>query len=573
MSDPPRRRWIVPEEPSPPEWLDLSRLLPVPGSILSVLWRRGFREAQTVERFLQPSLDDLHDPLLLTDCDRAVDRVLRALADRETIFVFGDYDVDGITAATLWTRLLRHLGAKVHVTVPNRMRDGYGLSPNAIAAATEVGATLLIANDCGTTAHEAITLANAAGIDVVVVDHHRPEASLPPAVALVNPHREGDRYPFRDLCAVGVAFKILQAVTARLGDVEAQRFLFNHLDLVAIGSVADVVPLRGENRIFAHYGMKVLRLRPRPGITALLLAAGLSDKRLESSHIAFQIAPRLNAAGRLGRPESALRLLLAEDMDEARLAADLLERDNFERRRLHETVLAEALEGVDGAIVALSQRREAIVLGGTNWHPGVVGIAAARLVERFGVPVILVALGEEIGRGSGRTPSGVDLHALVGGAARHLSAWGGHKQAVGLSLAPADFPAFRDDLLAQSRVVLAAGIPAAALQLDGTLELRACDLAFAQWIERLGPFGEGNPEPLFYARGFCPSTRVLKERHLRFDILDGGRTLEGIGFGLADRGTDLPTGGAWLQLAFTPTVNRWRGQERVQLKVREVDFV
>lgn len=571
MPEPPRKRWNLKAEAFPPEWVSLSRQWGIPDAILSTLWNRGVRTPAEVERFLGPSLDDLQDPNLLTDCARAVDRLEAAVRARETVFVFGDYDVDGITAAALWVRLLRHFGLTPHARVPNRMEDGYGLSVRAIEEAKSLGSTLLVTNDCGTSAHEAIERANALGIDVIVVDHHMPESTLPAAYALVNPRRPDNHYPFADLAAVGVAFKLLDALVARIGDAEDRRVLLNHLDLVAVGSVADVVPLRGENRILVHYGMKVLRLRRRPAFQALIEQAGLADKRLESSHIAFSIAPRLNAAGRLGHPEIALALLLTDDPEEARRLAASLERDNDERRRLHEVVLQEAVDDVTGRGAFASGC--ALVLGSPNWHPGVLGIAASRLVDRFGVPVILVSLAGETARGSARTPPGCDLLALVTLAAEHLSAFGGHRQAVGLSLDPKRFPEFQSLLEARSREQLAAGLPEATLELEATLEPRSCDLELARWIERLGPFGEGNKEPLFLGRAFIRPGRVLQERHLRLHVLGNGRVIDCIGFGLAPLAPEIPAGGAEMKLAFTPTLNRWRGQEQVQLKLKEIDFV
>ncbi len=571
MPDAPRKRWTLPSESFPADWAVLSRQWGIPDPVLNTLWNRGVKTPTEVERFLGPKLEDLGDPLLLTDCALAVTRIQAAIKAGESIFVFGDYDVDGITAATLWVRLLRYFGATVFARVPNRMEDGYGLSVRAIEEAHSLGATLLITNDCGTSAHEPIGRARALGIDVIVVDHHMPESTLPEAYALVNPRRSENAYPYPDLAAVGVAFKILEALVARIGGEEDRRVLLNHLDLVAVGSIADVVPLRGENRILVHYGMKVLRLRRRPAFQALIEQAGLADKRLESSHIAFAIAPRLNAAGRLGHPAIALELLLADDLDEARALATRLERDNDERKRLHEVVLREALHSVDHT----NQDRGtcAIVLGSDGWHPGVLGIAASRMVEQYGVPVVLVSLAGEMARGSARTPPGCDLLALVSLASEYLSAFGGHRQAVGLSLDPKRFGEFQSALVDRSREQLASGVAEATLELDATLEPRACDLGLARWIERLGPFGEGNKEPLYLGKAFCRPGRVLQDRHLRLHVLANGRVIDCIGFGLASMASEIPASGAEMKLAFTPTLNRWRGQEQVQLKLREIDFV
>lgn len=569
-ADLPRRRWTLRGDRYPEDWSRLPREWGIPDAVLATLWNRGLENPDAIQRFLAPKIEDLGDPADLTDCERAVSRIAAALQNSETLFVFGDYDVDGITAAALWVRLLRHFGARPLYKVPNRMEDGYGLSVRTIEEAHAGGATVLIANDCGTSAHEAIERARVLGIDVIVVDHHMPDATLPRAYALVNPRRGDDSYPFPDLAAVGVAFKLLEALVARIGGPEDLRHLRNHLDLVAVGSVADVVPLRGENRVMVHFGIRVLRARRRPAFQALMEQAGVADKWLESSTIAFSLAPRLNAAGRLGHPALALELLLADDLESARSLAARLEKDNDERKRLHEVVLREAVETVekDG-----SRGTYAIVLGSAGWHPGVLGIAASRLVEQFGVPVVLVSLSGETARGSARTPPGFDLLDLVARASEHLSAFGGHRQAVGLSLDPSRFVAFQTALRDQSRAALAQGVPEATLELDAALEPRQCDVDLARWVERLGPFGEGNKEPLYLARAFCRPGRVLKDRHLRIHVLANGRVIDCIGFGLAPYASEIPTGGAEMKLAFTPMLNRWRGQEQVQLKLREIDFV
>ncbi|MEZ4655167.1 MAG: single-stranded-DNA-specific exonuclease RecJ, partial [Candidatus Eisenbacteria bacterium] len=428
MSEKPR--WILPSEGPPPDWEVVQKDWGIPSPVLATLWNRGLRTAPEVERFLKPRLENLHDPFLLTDCDRAVARVRRALEHGEPILVFGDYDVDGITAASLWTRVLRHLGATVSPMVPNRMEDGYGLSLRAVERAEASGASLLIANDCGTTAHEAIAFANERKVDVVVCDHHMPEASLPAAHALVNPRRSDDSYPFPDMAAVGVAFKVLQGLVGRHYGPEEQKYLFGQLDLVTLGTVADVVPLVDENRVFVHFGMRVLRVRRRPAFQALVEQARLSERFLEASHLAFSLVPRINAAGRLGSPETALGLLLEDELDAARQLAGRLEEDNTARKGLNERVQSDAFQWLADSPPGDG---DAIVLGSADWHPGVLGIAASRLAAHYRVPVFLVSLTGEIARGSARTPGPVSLLRLLEGAAEHLAGFGGHRQAAGFS--------------------------------------------------------------------------------------------------------------------------------------------
>ena len=570
IDDAGKTRWLLPPGTPPSEWNRLESDWGVPRPILEVLWNRGLRTAEDIEKFLKPSLDGLHDPFLLQDMERAVARVHEGIGAEPPIVVFGDYDVDGITSAALLTRVLRRFGATVRTTLPNRFDDGYGLNIAAIERAEAFGARLIIVADCGTTQHEPIQFAKDRGLDVVVCDHHMPESSLPAAYALINPRRADDHYPFSDLAAVGVCFKLLQGLVKRHGDAEMERYLFHQLDLVALGTVADVVPLVDENRILAHFGIRVLRARRRPAFDALLEQARLQDKHLEASHIAFSLAPRLNAAGRLGDATRALDLLLEEELDEARRLAAELELVNSERKDLNEKVQQESLDFLD--VASLVPRNEAIILGSPGWHPGVLGIAASRLVSQFRVPVMLVALSGEIARGSARAPHGIDLLEILEHGASHLATFGGHRRAAGFSLAPEAFPDFRNAVVLASRSYLETPF-ASSLGLDAALEPAACDIALARWVERLGPFGEGNPEPLFLGRALCRGARVLKDRHLKFQACSEGTAVDCIGFGLGEFAPEIPLRGGHFRLAFTPTVNRYRGQERLQLKLREIDFV
>ncbi len=565
MPEAPRKRWTLPRAAPPQEWETLGRDLGIPGPGLAVLWNRGLRSREEILRFLDPSANDLEDPYLLTDMECAVGRIRRALDSGETILCLGDYDVDGITAAALWARVLRGLGAAcVETMIPNRMEDGFGLTPRAAERARSQGAKLLIASDCGTTAHAAAARAAELGVDLIVSDHHIPGDTLPPVHALVNPRRPGDRYPFPDLAAVGVSFKIVQALCASMGP-DAVRLGMEQLDLVALGTVADVVPLRGENRILVTLGLQSLR-NPRPAFRALIERAGLDGRCLDENHMAYFLAPRLNASGRLGMPGRALELLLAEDPESARQLASVLEDHNRERRRLNERVQEDAARILQHAQTWTGAGP--IVLGSADWHPGVLGIAASRLAEQYWVPVVLVALGGGIARGSARTPPGVDLLALVAAAREHLSSFGGHRQAVGLSLEPDRFEGFRSAFL-QASAVRSDAKPAETVYLDGELDPCACDLALVRFLARLGPFGSGNEEPLFRGRTLCHSARVEQGRHLRLRAGPGRGGADCVGFGMGARAADIPSNGAVLELIYHPVLNRYRGEDRVQLKIRE----
>jgi single-stranded-DNA-specific exonuclease len=540
--------------------------LDAPLAAATVLVHRGVRTVSQAERFLRPTLADLHDPHQLLGLDQAVERIERAVRGGERILIFGDYDVDGITATFLLHSVLRDLGARASCRLPHRTRDGYGLTPAAVeqAAAQQVG--LIVTVDCGITAHDAVLRAGALGIDVVVTDHHEPGGSLPAAAAVVNPLREGCSYPFKSLAGVGVAFKLAEALLRERGGRErASEFL----DVVAIGTIADVVPLVGENRVLARAGLERLGRTNRPGLRALRSVAGIEGGEVSSGQVAFVLAPRINAAGRMGNAEQSLRLLMAREEGEARACAESLEEDNRRRREADEEVLAQAVLRVETELKW--PECASILLWSERWHPGVIGIVASRLVERFQRPALLVALDGGRGRGSGRSLPGVDLTRLLGRCDDLLEGYGGHSLAAGLTVRRERLP----ELQARFEALVREQVPAEAfvrrLVLDGELAFSACDLPLVGWLDRLSPHGLGNPEPLYSASGVRveSSSAVGGGRHLRLRLRDGTSTAEAIGFGLGDR-LESVRQAAWCDVAFVPTRNEWAGETKVQLKVKDV---
>jgi single-stranded-DNA-specific exonuclease len=567
MSEAVPTTWWMPEPGQDPEWERLGRELSIPAAGLAVLWNRGLRTRGQLSRFLQGTVEDLFDPFLLTDLAPAVDRILAACERREKVLVFGDSDVDGITATVLWTRALSRLGCEVLPSVPNRFREGFGLRPAALERAREQGATLLLVNDCGTTAHEALRRAQEMALDVVVIDHHVPDAVLPPCAALVNPHRPGDASPYHDLAAVGVAFKILQGLGERIGSAEYRAALLDDLDLVALGTIADQVPLTGENRILVRLGLARLREGARPALVALAEWIGDDLLRLSTERLARYLIPRLNACGRLGAPEHALELLLCPDLGQARKLAARVEEDNRRRRLLTERVVEEAMDRVErqGPVPSL------IVLADPEWHPGVLGIAASRMAERFEVPVLLISPQADLARGSARCLPGINLLHLLESARPHLVSCGGHPRAVGIALAPDRL----EDLHACLREA-ARGLPPAAkegrLRLDASLDPGECSLELTRWIDQLSPFGPGNEEPVFFGQGLCRKVRVEDGRHLRFVLGAGARAMDCVGFGLGALADEIPPSGAYLELAYRPMINLYQHRERVQLKLNSFRF-
>ena len=434
------RRWEVEPAPDAAACERLARTLNVPQPFAALLLQRGHDAPEAARRFLRPRREDLHDPALLPDLPRAVERLAEAVRRRETVFVHGDYDVDGQCATAILTRVLQRAGAPVVPFVPHRLRDGYDLSGAGVRAASAAGASVLVTLDSGTTALEPVRAARDAGMDVIVVDHHLPGEVWPDAYALVNPRRPDSRYPCADLCGAGLAWKVAVALSdaLRLPDGLAWRLL----DLVALATVADLVPLAGENRVLVRLGLKLMAETPWPGLAALIREAGLAGKPLRTGHLGFALGPRLNAAGRVGEAMDGLRLLLTDDRAEAERLAVQLERQNAERQALDQRTLDEALADLEAAFDP--PRDAGVVLARDGWHPGVVGIVASRVLERVARPVFLIALDGDIGKGSGRSVAGCDLHAALAQCAPHLEKWGGHRMAAGLTIRSDRLDAFRE---------------------------------------------------------------------------------------------------------------------------------
>ncbi|HEY2956178.1 MAG TPA: single-stranded-DNA-specific exonuclease RecJ [Candidatus Eisenbacteria bacterium] len=558
--------WVLHPRRDPDRALGLARALGSPVAVAHALVNRGVDTEEAARRFLSPDLDDLHDPMGLRDLDRAVERVAQAVWRGERILVHGDYDVDGITSTFVLYAVLAELGGRVEYHIPHRTRDGYGLSDSAIELARRRGCTLIVTVDCGITAVAAVERASAAGIDTVITDHHAPLDTLPAACAVVNPLRPGCGYPFKSLAGVGVTFKLAQALLRGRGGLERAR---EFLDVVALGTIADVVPLTGENRVLARYGLDRLGATTRPGIKALMEVAGMSGRRITSSEVAFVLAPRINAAGRMGNAEQSLRLLLARDAPEARACAESLEEDNRRRREFDERALVQAIERVESETDW--PRCASIVLWSEDWHPGVIGIVASRLVERYQRPTVLVALDGERGRGSGRSLPGLDLNRVLSRCTDLLEAWGGHALAAGLTVRRERLPELRARIESLVEEELAPGDKAPRLTVDADVSLRECGLETVDWLERLSPHGLDNAAPLFRASGLVveSATAVGGGKHLRATLRDATGRAEAIGFGLGSLAPELARTPR-CDAVFVPDRNEWQGETRAQLKLKGV---
>ncbi|MFO7675559.1 MAG: single-stranded-DNA-specific exonuclease RecJ [bacterium] len=528
----PARRWNLPGPP-PPEADGLARALGLPLTAARLLCARGFVEPGMAAAFLDPTSAQLHRPDSLPDIVAATGRVIAAVEQGETICVHGDYDVDGISATVLLVTCLERIGGRVQYYLPHREAEGYGLAANAVAYCRELGATLLITVDCGSTDHEVVRAARAAGIDVVITDHHEVPPELPEALAVVNPKRPDSAYPFRELAGVGVAFKLAWSVLSALGRERAE--LSDLLDLVGLGTIADVVPLLDENRVLARLGLIALREARRPGIRALLDRAGIAGRPLTDYDVGFVLAPRLNAAGRVDHARTGARLLLTDDPAEAARFADRLEDNNRERRRLEKVVLDAAItrveaDGVDG--------RRVLVAAGDGWPAGVLGLVASRLAERYYRPAFVIGLHDGRGRGSGRSIPGFDLYSALAACADCLAGFGGHRQAGGLSLAADCVSEFSKAVNAWA-AGLADELFIPGLDIDALVPPDELGPEFLEFIRRLEPFGAGNRQPLFAGIGLevVGLPRRVGNDHLKFQVRSGGRTVPAIAWG---RSADLP---------------------------------
>jgi single-stranded-DNA-specific exonuclease len=532
-----------------------------------LLLRRGLGHSDAATRFLTPRLGDLRTPDGIADLSRAVDRVESALLASERIGIFGDYDVDGVTSAAVLTVALRALGGSVVARVANRF-SGYGFSPEEAGRFADEGCTLVLTADCGTSDHEALAASKARGVDVVVIDHHQVPSGPSPAFALINPHREDDRFSFKGLASCGVAFYLAAALRSRLrarshplAEAFDPRLV---LDLVALGTLADLVPLVEENRILVTAGLRELGARRRPGLRALAEIAELDPGAPIDAHaVCFRLTPRLNAPGRLGEAQRALDLLLSESDQEARLQAREIDEVNRARQRVQEEVMIAA-----SAQAEKQAETAAIVVGEEGWHPGVVGIVAAKLVDRFRRPAVVIGFRDGVGRGSARTLNGFNLYTALLACGSHLDVFGGHAAAAGMTVQMARFPAFREAFVAEALAHATRQRPETETLADATADLGELDLAQAEELGRLAPFGSANEEPLVAVPGIVVRTsRTVGQGHLQLTLAQGTTSVDAIGFGMA---AAAPGEGAVVDVLASPEVDSFRGFRRARLRLRQI---
>jgi len=534
-------RWIFPAEAPGEAVSELAASLNIPKAAARLLHGRGYRDAESAWHFLNPSLDDLYEPLLLRDMDRAVDRIACAISRRERIEIHGDYDVDGVTSTVVLKKALEIAGAEPGWHIPHRLTDGYGMQPDAIDEAARRGAKLIISVDNGTRATAAIERARELQIDVIVTDHHLPEAELPPAFALVNPNRSDCRYPNKSLCGAGVAFKLAHAVLLRGGCAEMRlaRILESFLKLVAIATIADIVSLIGENRVIARHGLDGLADPRNHGLRALLEAAGIRNRAPNASEVGFRVAPAINASGRMDSAGAAVRMFLTQDAAEASTIARELFALNQQRQIAERKIVDEIFDLCRDQ--AVTDHEAALVFWGEGWHRGVVGIVASRVVEKFNRPAIVLGVEDGIAQGSGRSIDAFHLLEALESMRDEFTKFGGHAHAAGLTLPAANLDRFRERFRAHAAARLTADDLCPRVEIDAPLDAPEINDALWRALERIGPFGPGNEQPVFALRGadLAGPPQPWREKHARIAVRHSGRTLVLKGFGMAERCEEL----------------------------------
>ena len=548
----------------------LAAAIRIEPAVARLLCQRGISDPGLAERFLNPSIDHLHDPWLLADMRAAVDRILAAIARRERIAIHGDYDVDGITSTVILRRALELLGADVVHFIPERLKDGYGLQPAAIERLHADGVALVVSVDCGIRGAEAARRARELGIDLIITDHHEPDAELPAALAVINPKRHDCSYPDKDLAGVGVALKLVQSLCRA---AERESWLPGFIKVAAIGTLADVVPLVGENRVIAKIGLDMLSRGPHKiGLRSLLDISGLTGKTIDSYHISFLLAPRVNAAGRMSTPDIATRLLLAADeamADEARRLAMQLDGENLRRQEEEAEILAAARKIVqtDPDIGA----RSVLVVAGEGWHRGVIGIVASKLVDTFHRPAIVLSVEDGIAHGSCRSIAKFDMLGALERCAHLFIRFGGHKQAAGLALEADRIKELRLAVNAVADEILGPEDLMPRLRIDADLTFRGITGGVAAGIAALAPFGAGNPRPMFAARRveIIDGPRVLKDRHLKMALKQGGRIFRAVAWRAAERADFLTEHKAAIDVAFSLEQNQYNGETYLDLSIAD----
>lgn len=569
-----QKRWKI-SNPLNKEQLELQFKivdeLNCPEMIAEMLVRKGITNKYEIKKFFNPTINDSYDPFLFKHMQNAAERIKIAIENNEKIVIYGDYDVDGTTSTALLYLGLNKIGANVEYYIPNRMIDGYGLSLSVVDKLTEQSAKLVISVDCGINALEEIDLINNSGIDIIVTDHHNPKEILPEAYAIINPKVNDCDYPYKLLAGVGVAYKLLLAVY-QIMDFATKEMRDKYVDLVALGTVADIVPLTGENRIFAKIGLKRLIENDNIGITSLVKIAGLSEKKLNSSDIVFGIAPRINAAGRMGSALRAVELMVSNDNDESLELAQIIERENSLRQQIDRQTFEEACDIIEKKYKNIEET-SIIVVSSDNWHQGVIGIVASKIVEKYYRPTIMISFKDGIGSGSGRSIHGFDLFSALSSVEEYLETYGGHKYAVGLSVLVEYVDLIENKLSKYTKEHITEDLLIPPLNIETKIELYEINENLIEWLNKFAPFGPGNMRSIFFTEnvmiiGFPYN---VGQNHLKLKVMKDGCSLDLIGFNLGDYLPFLKKG-ATIDIAYSLEFNTWQGRTTIQGKLKDLKF-
>jgi len=543
--------------------------------ISQIIVNRGIRDSETARRYLYPSLNDLHSPFLMQDIRKGVSRLLKAIHHKENIMIYGDYDADGITSVVILYKFIKEITSNINFYIPDRIEEGYGLKIPAIDEFKKNNVSLIITVDCGISDVEQIAYADSLGIDTIILDHHEISGPLPSAVAAINPNREDCSFPFKGLAGVGIAFNFLIALRGALnkeGFWENKTYpnLREYLDIVSLGTIGDIAPLIDENRIFARIGLELITEGQRPGIKALKEVSGVDGQVIDSFKASFSLIPRINAAGRIGSPYDAVKLLLADDLTEARVLAEKLDSHNRNRQVMEKKILNDILEIV-GKNPSF-EKMNSFVFASDRWHPGIIGIVASRLVELFNRPTVIISLNNGVGKGSGRSVSGYNIYKGLQQCSDLLLSFGGHYHAAGISIKEENIDEFSRLFNELSGQGVESSETAAQIDVDTECPLENISIEWMRQMDMLAPFGSKNPEPLLYAKNVkASSLLIVGNNHLKMGLVSNGTSCDSIWFNM---GKHLHTlDGVNFDIVFTPQINNWNGSSDIQLKIKDVNII
>ncbi|MCL6258445.1 single-stranded-DNA-specific exonuclease RecJ [Aquiflexum sp. TKW24L] len=570
-------KWIIREKADPKAVETLGKEINLNQTLANMLVNRGVDTFQKAKDFFRPDPDKLHDPYLMKDMDKAVERLALAIQREEKILVYGDYDVDGTTSVAMFYGFLKHFYPHVSFYIPDRYKEGYGISDKGVRFAAENNFSLVVSLDCGIKAIEKVALARELGVDFIICDHHTPGDILPPAVAILDPKRLDCNYPYKELSGCGVGFKLVQAFSAYRKDDPAK--VMAYLDLLAVSIAADIVPITGENRILTFYGIERINNNPRPGLKALILRSKI-DKDIEISDIVFKIGPRINASGRLEHAKASVELLISDDLEDALARAEIVDTVNAARKNFDENITKEALSMIQG--MEIISHKKTTVLFKEDWHKGVIGIVASRCIEKYYRPTIILTESNGKATGSARSVFDFDIYEAISECSDLLEQFGGHKYAAGLTLSVANVPSFQErfEEVVSARIDEIHMKPV--LEVDDEILLDQINYRFFNILKQMAPFGPGNPEPIFcVSQVYAEDVRVLKDKHLRFNLVQDGQETKPvcIAFGMADKNIypdeiiyKMLNRKMRFDLAFEIRENTFRNTSSLQLYVKDIKF-